>query len=541
MSHSVDGYASILWRFDETIHYNENYTTAIDETGNYNLTQSTNSLKPMIQGGPDADGYYCRWHDGVDDYMSAILDTPFRNALDAGYSVECWVYFEESGSTATIFEASGNLSLETSAENCLFSLRITSSDFIQVFWEHGASGTNEFFTDSITTIPVREWTHIGVTVENSSTPTISSYINGSFSDSGTITTRADGGGNAEIRLSSDDTLPFIGGIADLRFSDKERSSAEIAASAAASNNRHTNDANTLALWRFSERPEIVDIGSFGYHLHPKNFATAIANFTSVVDPLITTGKGRHFNEAVTDILHAPKRQIVNDLFIGEWTIEWWMRREHGPISAVTRHLFGYGGTGESLATNVLSSIYFDATDNINVLWEHGAGGTDVLSTSANTVSDIQSGQNRHHFAIVKSDAGGSTYDVDFYYDGIFVETLGSGLTNAAGATDSTVKFRIGEDTTGALPWGGVIDDIRISSKARSATEVLSSYNSGASSDIVKYYQMRGNDDGDLTQPSSHAWVVTDAPDPTGAQATGDDAPPFGGPLTNIYVSNQWSE
>ena len=56
---------------------------------------------------------------------------------------------------------------------------------------------------------------------------------------------------------------------------------------------------------------------------------------------------------------------------------------------------------------------------------------------------------------------------------------------------------------------------------------------------VKYYQMVGIDSGNPTQPAYHSWIVTGSPDPTGAQAVGNNAPPFGGPLTNIIVSAEW--
>jgi hypothetical protein len=59
-------------------------------------------------------------------------------------------------------------------------------------------------------------------------------------------------------------------------------------------------------------------------------------------------------------------------------------------------------------------------------------------------------------------------------------------------------------------------------------------------DKTKFFQMTGIDTGAPTQPFYHSWVVTDSPDPSGALAVGPDAPPFGGPLTNIIISGQWS-
>jgi hypothetical protein len=61
------------------------------------------------------------------------------------------------------------------------------------------------------------------------------------------------------------------------------------------------------------------------------------------------------------------------------------------------------------------------------------------------------------------------------------------------------------------------------------------------SGITKYFQMTGIDSGNPSQPAYHSWIVTDAPDPSGALAAGPDAPPFGGPLTNIVVSAEWTD
>jgi hypothetical protein len=59
--------------------------------------------------------------------------------------------------------------------------------------------------------------------------------------------------------------------------------------------------------------------------------------------------------------------------------------------------------------------------------------------------------------------------------------------------------------------------------------------------ITKYFQMTGIDTGNPSQPAYHSWVVSDTPDPSGALATGPDAPPFGGPLTEIIVSAEWTD
>jgi hypothetical protein len=71
--------------------------------------------------------------------------------------------------------------------------------------------------------------------------------------------------------------------------------------------------------------------------------------------------------------------------------------------------------------------------------------------------------------------------------------------------------------------------------------VLTGFGASAVSGATKTFVMTGIDTGAPapSQPFYHFWTVTGEPDPTGALATGPDAPPFGGPLAEIYVSAQF--
>jgi hypothetical protein len=337
----------------------------------------TQATVPLIQGGPAEDGYQnCRWFDSVDDLMTCPLDTAFRNALDAGYSLEFWLYLEEGSVQHNLFEIAGDTSSELSANNVLLSVYISSSGFLNLFWEY-SGGVNQSFADTTNTIPTRTWTHIGVTVENVSSPTISFYIDGSLSDSGTITTRADGGGNAEIRLCTESASSALhGGISDFRFSTVERSAPEIATSAAETDFEHAYDGSTLALWRFNEFPEASDSSTTGWHLAPNNFSNTI----NIVDPLIVSGQARYIVNSTTDFLKGPQREVMRASLLNEWTLEWWSKREDGDSVSGARTLLSYGSSGESLATNLLISSTFTTDGRLQSFWEYGSG-TNVAATT----------------------------------------------------------------------------------------------------------------------------------------------------------------
>jgi hypothetical protein len=92
-----------------------------------------------------------------------------------------------------------------------------------------------------------------------------------------------------------------------------------------------------------------------------------------------------------------------------------------------------------------------------------------------------------------------------------------------------------------LPWTGDSTIPLFNITDNTENGVLVGFGASAVVGAAKTFVMIGVDTGAplLSQPFYHFWTVTGEPDPTGAFAVGSDAPPFGGPLTKIYVSAQF--
>ena len=87
---------------------------------------------------------------------------------------------------------------------------------------------------------------------------------------------------------------------------------------------------------------------------------------------------------------------------------------------------------------------------------------------------------RHHLGVVKRSLGGGSYVIDIYVDGVFKETSPS-MTNATAGTAAAINaFTVGLGGNGNTNFFyGRLDDLRLSNKARSAAEILNSYQRGA--------------------------------------------------------------
>lgn len=180
------------------------------------------------------------------------------------------------------------------------------------------------------------------------------------------------------------------------------------------------------------------------------------------------------------------------------------------------------------------------------------------------------------------DVAGGILGANIYIDGS-PQTLNTIANTLTGSITSTTPLQFGARDGANLPWDGNLDDVAIYDKELTAGEVITIYNGGIPADLrttgptanlvgywlmgegvvltsqteavvngvlighgsilgagaTETFVMTGIDSGSPTQPFYHFWTVTAAPDPTGALAVGADAPPFGGPLINIYISSKY--
>ena len=488
VGHIVDANTFALWRFDETAH--QTYTTAADETGNYDATQTTDSLKPAIVGGPNGLTDYARWFIGSDASFRLTFtpDATMRAAMTSDWTWEAWVYVEDLSANLILWAIAG--SGETEATNFLAQINIKTDGRMLLFWEHSA-GVNVTVTQAAgTTIAVRTWTYIAITAnETAGTTTVNFFVDsGTSQDSGSGTTASGGTsavGSIGINFSNDNQ--FHGGIARIRLSDVVRTGTELNDNATDTTFQFANDGSTVALWDFQEVPEIKDISGNGYHLAPINKGT---NQPRITDSLLLTdgGRSRSLTEA-NEYYILYQQEPVRLLLLGEYTIEWWGQLQD---TALARGIVQWGGSGETEATNFLIQLSLEASGGnytVRAFWEYGAGinvtATGVTTVVSDNTEGVTNGQQRHHYAVVFKDVGGGNRDVLIYRDGTLVETVTGGLNPTGGTTITTTNNGLDVlrgGTAGNL-WEGFLDDMRISNVARTATEVLASYNRGAQTTV----------------------------------------------------------
>jgi hypothetical protein len=153
-----------------------------------------------------------------------------------------------------------------------------------------------------------------------------------------------------------------------------------------------------------------------------------------------------------------------------------------------------------------------SSTNLQGWWRMGDGDTvpTILDQSGNAYHATMGGITMGERSIV-GEVPGVLAAVEVYVDGSFVDGVGNlgqpdggweGFWSTGGSSGSIFR----------------VDDIRISDRARTATEILESYNSGFV-DFAKdlYYKMRALDD---PGPGYVTWVVSTFPDFTGNQAPG---------------------
>lgn len=213
--------------------------------------------------------------------------------------------------------------------------------------------------------------------------------------------------------------------------------------------------------------------------------------------------------------------------------------------------------------------------------------TNTTTTNHMRVDTVSTGFNdgmwHQVVATWDGDVAGGVSGANIYIDGSN-EALATVADTLTGTIVNTSPVQFGARDTFTFDFEGILDDVAIYNKELTSGDITAIYSSGTPADLktvgpfanmigywlmgegvisttieentingvligsrlvgsdtttILTFNMVGVDLGSPTQPYYHSWKVTIVPDPTGALAVGPDAPPFGGPLTKIYVSAQY--
>lgn len=490
--HVLDEDTAALWRFNEAVSNQgvHGYAAFAALKESRTFVPITSAQRPWIQGGPAGaveEGatpqfsvYYNQSEGGSYGGMQvASIDSDFKDALKGTYTIEYFIYLRESPTTTATILFCGPASGVTEATNYLFNMSLNTSRQIFISWERGVNVTSSFSTT--VAIPLNAWTHVGVVVtKTGSDAVIQLFVDGVLQATSGTLVAATGGTDSSLfwLIGTTSGQSFKGRLADLRVSSVARDAGELLASTAAK--IHEDDEDTVEIWRFSEEPECLDLGPYGLHLGHWS-STFAADAPPITDPLFEGSEhSRHMGVDSNNGLYlsCPWRKDFVDVLQGdELTVEFWIQYDAEiPGNVVLFELGGYTSS-DTEANNAQFTLSFTNSPEagcMTVFWEHGAG-TNVSMTTTATVIGTTSSQTRHHIAIKRYPNGGGAFDVDLYVDGVFAEQIGTAVEKPTGATTKDVysQHRFGGSFSGTA-FQGKLDDMRISSVARSGGEIAAS-------------------------------------------------------------------
>ena len=232
------------------------------------------------------------------------------------------------------------------------------------------------------------------------------------------------------------------------------------------------DASTIGLWRLREREratrKIVDAVG-GRHLQI-DVGNAAANIAISAPARNKIGTCRKFQAQQYGGGIGPGDPTMQASLLGSCTVELWLRHDHTTALAFVLFQYGAGGSDSSSDSNFLGQLCLNGNNSNRLRWhhEHGSGTNvhyDQATGSGLTINTW------YHVAAVKT-VTGSNCTIKFYVNGALVDTSGT-LTSCTGGSASWIS--VGATCgLGDASFLGDIKDIRISSLARSTTEILAS-------------------------------------------------------------------
>ncbi|MFA6552511.1 MAG: LamG domain-containing protein [Candidatus Paceibacterota bacterium] len=460
------------WTFDA----NKMVNNIVDSSGNGNTgylqlgTSGNRATSTAKVAGKIGQGLKL---DGVDDSVKLANTINFSG----GYTISSWVY--EAG-----MSANGNSIINSwgggagGAGNAAWSFDVSSLDKIAIKHYNTTNGTITF-TSSSTVVPRKKWQHLVAVYTGGSTGTnIYLYLNGILVNSGTMTA-----------VPQTSTLPsYIGGSAgsgtfligfidDLRIYNRALSATEIKKlyNMGGATKMNTSDTESLTkgllgYWTFDANKinwgtgAAADSGGGGHN----GQMTGIATTSRIIGKI---GQALNFN-GTNNYITVPQSPATSfQLHAKPYSISAWIKDDTPPASLLTfqRFVSWYDGT-----KNIQLGLGTDAGTTIRYLY--------VLEASASaapqqiTAGDLSYGW--HHVTAVSD---GANYKM--YLDGA-LSAGGVGPVSAGVFTGNSTTLYIGRmGATGTGYIKGGLDDVRIYTRALSASEVKKLYNMGVATKI----------------------------------------------------------
>ncbi|NDD55068.1 hypothetical protein EBZ39_14595, partial [bacterium] len=253
------------------------------------------------------------------------------------------------------------------------------------------------------------------------------------------------------------------------------------------------ESRTLALWRLDDSGSTaVDAGPNGYTLTASGSTTA--NVSGKINKC-RTFSGGHLANSTTSATAVSALQ-------GQWTVEMWLNREN---ASGVGTVISFGGATSASNDNRLLDIYVSMTTaGFTCTWENGSGNAVTMSSSANGWFGGWC-----NLAVIKkqNSTNPSTYDLFVYVNGVLRSTF---LAQANCSGGNNGYWYIGKSSKAGTAFAGKIDDVRVSSYAKSEGEILQNFRRGCGSIAYPFWGSYGEclASCEIYDPSTGVWTPT---------------------------------
>jgi hypothetical protein len=263
------------------------------------------------------------------------------------------------------------------------------------------------------------------------------------------------------------------------------------------NKRYPVDSSTLVYWPLDEASgtSIADISGNAVTL------TATAAGTIAIKR-VNNARNLGANSASGGTLGANATVMAD-----KWTVEFLVPGSVGGAAngAVVAYSAVAGGT---LATNTLMMIGIDATQHVFWRWENGSNVV-IASGTATTALDVVAVASGVFIAVRKTLTATSCC-VDLFVDGSFNQRWTVPLANNTTGGASS-KWYLNLDPRSSAHYGGFIDEVRISSVARTETEIslncIRTKGGLQSGGYLTYPVGETLNSTEIYDPATNAWVL----------------------------------
>lgn len=258
------------------------------------------------------------------------------------------------------------------------------------------------------------------------------------------------------------------------------------------------DSNTVAYWGFDETngaTVLNDLTGNGHNLA----LSAGGNFST--DARV----GRAYLMNGTSFGTAPDAGGAYTAFQGEWTVEFWLPESISSVPGSNKAIIAFGESGATADENKQMEIGINSAGRIYWDWEKG---TQVAVTGTQTTGPALGDYPEGFFVAVRKreETGGVTYAVDLFINGDLVQTW-TGLDNATDGGNSLwylgIDVRAGGGG-GAIGYAsGAIDELRVSSVARTDQQIKRSCELGNSYNAWNRYCGAATNTTDIFDPTTN--------------------------------------